>query len=80
MQEPFDTRALLAELAKFNPVTAIPGMIQQGQEMVDPALQKMMQLYQQIFGQGQQVPPQQPVAPPPASPLRKKMTGSGGSY
>lgn len=80
MQEPFDTRALLAELAKFNPVTAIPGLVQQGQQMVDPAMQQMMQLYQKLFGQGEvPVAPQSPV-PVPTSPLRKRMTGSGGSY
>lgn len=45
-QEPFDVQGLVQGMAKFNPVTAIPGLVQQGQQAIDPVIQMIMQMLQ----------------------------------
>ena len=76
--QPFDVNQLIGSMAKFNPVTAIPGMIQQGQQAIDPAMQQIMQLYQKLFGPQL---PQGPTMPaPPQGGLKQRMTGGGGGY
>ena len=74
MAEPFDVNQLLGSLSQFNPVTKIPGMVQQGKQAIDPYIQQLLQMIQQ------QQAPQVPAPPQQQAPqsLKGRMTGGGG--
>lgn len=73
--EPFDVQSLLAGIAKMNPVTAIPGLVQQAQPMLDPVQALIARL---VGGQGAPAPVQQmqpfDASQPFAGTIKQKMT------
>lgn len=42
-----DPREIVSGLAKLNPITAIPGLVQQGADIIDPYIQMLVRLLTQ---------------------------------